>query len=65
MVTTIAPDSDLGGAPMHFVGSLAVGEKQTVSFGEFGTTAAPRTLELTHNGDHLVSKVVDTQVTAR
>ena len=64
MVTTIAPTLT-SGARRCFVGSLAVGEKQTVSFGEFGTTAVPRTLGLTHSGDHLVAKVVDAQVTAR
>lgn len=65
VVTTIAPDADLKGAPMRFVGSLAEGEKQTISFGEFGTTAAPRALELVHGGDHLVATVVGIQAAAR
>ena len=65
VVTTIAPDADLRGAPMRFVGSLAPGEKQTLSFGEFGTTAAPRALELVHGGNHLVATVVGIQAAAR
>jgi hypothetical protein len=65
VVTTIAPDADLKGAPMRFVGALAPGQKQTISFGAFGTTAAPRTLELLNNGEHLVATVSDTEVAAR
>ena len=65
VVTTVAPDPDLRGAPLRFVGSLAVGEKQTISFGAFGTTAAPNTLELVHDGDRLVATVVDGEVASR
>ena len=65
VVTTIAPDADLKGAPMRFVGSLASGEKQTISFGEFGTTAAPRTLELVHGVDHLFATLVGIEAAAR
>jgi hypothetical protein len=65
VVTTVASDPDLRGAPLRFVGSLAVGEKQTISFGAFGTTAAPNTLELVHDGDRLVATVVDGEVASR
>ena len=65
VVTTIAPDSDLRGAPMRFVGSLAMGEKQTISVGAFGTGAAPSMLELVHDGDHLVATVIESEVASR
>ena len=65
VVTTIAPDADLKGGPMRFVGSLAPGQKQIISLGEFGTTAAPRTLELLNNGEYLVATVSDTEIAAR
>jgi hypothetical protein len=65
VVTTIAPDPDLGGAPLRLVGSLALGEKQTISFGAFGTTAAPNTLELVHDGNRLVATVIDGEVASR
>ena len=65
VVTTIAPDADLKGAPVRFVGSLAPGQKQIISLGEFASTAAPHTLELLNNGEHLVATVSDVDVAAR
>lgn len=65
VVTTVAPDPELGGAPLRFVGSLAEGMKQTISVGAFGMNAAPNTLELVHEGDHLVARVVEGEVASR
>jgi hypothetical protein len=59
VVTTIAPGADAAGAPMRFVGFLPPGQKQVVSIGSFGTTSAPETLELVHQGGALSA----TQVT--
>jgi len=65
VVATIAPNADLGGAPMRFVGSLGLGQKQTISFGKFGTTTAPHALELVRDGDRLVATVIDGEVASR
>jgi hypothetical protein len=53
VVTTIAPGADAAGAPIRFVGLLPPGQKQVVSVGTFGTTGAPETLELVHQGGAL------------
>jgi hypothetical protein len=52
VVTTIAPAATVG-APIRFVGFLQPGQKALVSTGAFGTSAAPDTLELVHQGDVL------------
>jgi hypothetical protein len=52
VVTTIAPDAG-SGAPIRFVGFLQPGQKALISAGQFGTTAAPESLELVHQGDRL------------
>ena len=65
VVTTIAPAQGLEGSPMRFVASLDAGESQTVSVGGFDAMAAPRALELTHDGDRLVVTMVATQVASR
>jgi hypothetical protein len=43
VVTTIAPDSDISGAPIRLIVFLPPGEKQVISVGSFGTTAEPET----------------------
>jgi hypothetical protein len=53
VVATIAPDAGAPGTPIRFVGFLQPGQKALVSAGEFGTTTAPETLELVHQGDLL------------
>ncbi|MGH6917485.1 MAG: hypothetical protein ACREJ0_07245 [Geminicoccaceae bacterium] len=58
VVTTIAPETS--GAPIRFVGFLQPGQKALVSTGQFGTTAAPDTLELVHNGNLLSATPVTT-----
>lgn len=63
VVTTIAPSGDPEGAPMRFTASLGAGERQTISVGAFGTTNAPRVLELTREGDLLVATVVSEDLT--
>ena len=65
VVATVAPDPDLGGAPMRFVGSLGLGQKQIISVGRFGTTTTPYALELVHDGDRLVATVVHSEVASR
>ena len=52
VVTTIGP-ADGSGGPVRFVGFLRPGEKEIVSAGKYGTTAAPEELVLTHEGDVL------------
>jgi hypothetical protein len=52
VVTTIGP-SDGSGGPIRVVGFLQPGQKQIVSAGRYGTTAPPRELVLTHQGDVL------------
>jgi hypothetical protein len=52
VVTTIGP-ADGTGAPVRFIGYLLPGQKQIVSAGTYGTTAPPRELVLTHQGDVL------------
>ena len=64
VVATIAPDSGTTGAPIRFVVSLPPGQKQLISVGAFGTTIAPETLELVHQGDLLVAtRVPEIEVT--
>jgi hypothetical protein len=58
VVTTIAPDAETDGAPIRVVGFLKPGQKALVSAGAFGTSAAPKTLELVHEGDGLSVKDV-------
>jgi hypothetical protein len=58
VVTTIAPETS--GAPIRFVGFLQPGQKALVSAGQFGTTAAPDTLELVHRGGVLSATPVTT-----
>jgi hypothetical protein len=58
VVTTIAPGPDAAGAPVRFVGFLPPGQKQVVSIGGFGTTSAPETLELVHEGGALSTRQV-------
>src|SRR3712207_1826087 len=53
VVATIAPGPDASGAPIRFVGFLQPGQRSFVSVGAFGTTSAPETLELVHEGDLL------------
>jgi hypothetical protein len=53
VVTTIAPGGATPGAPIRFVGFLKPGQKVLVSAGQFGTAAAPDTLELMHKGNLL------------
>jgi hypothetical protein len=64
VVTTIAPDAGVSGAPIRFVGFLQPGEKAMVSAGQFGATAEPETLELVHQGDRLSATPVTTVATA-
>lgn len=63
VVTTIAPNDVPEGAPMRFTGSLGIGEKQTISVGEVGTSRAPQTIELLHAGDRLVATIVPSELT--
>lgn len=58
VVTTIAPGPEASGAPIRFVGYLLPGQKAIVSTGQFGTTIAPETLELLHDGRLLLAKRV-------
>jgi hypothetical protein len=58
VVTTIAPCPEASGMPIRFVGYLLPGQKAIVSTGEFGTTSAPETLELLHDGRLLLAKRV-------
>jgi hypothetical protein len=62
VVTTIAPETS--GAPIRFVGFLKPGQKARVSAGQFGTTAAPDTLELVHQGNLLSATHVTNVVAA-
>jgi hypothetical protein len=64
VVTTIAPDAKASGAPLRFVGFLEPGQKALISAGAFGTTAAPDTLELVHQGNLLSATRVTTVATA-
>jgi hypothetical protein len=57
VVTTIGP-SDGSGAPVRLVGFLEPGQKQIVSAGTYGTTAPPRELVLSREGD--VLSITDT-----
>jgi hypothetical protein len=52
VVTTLGP-ADGSGGPVRFVGYLQPREKQIVSAGTYGTSAPPRELVLTHEGDVL------------
>ena len=52
VVTTIGP-SDGSGGPIRLVGFLQPGQKQIVSAGTYGSTAARRELVLTRDGDVL------------
>jgi hypothetical protein len=52
VVTTIGA-ADGSSGPVRFVGFLRPGEKEIVSAGRYGTTAAPEELELTHEGSLL------------
>jgi hypothetical protein len=52
VVTTMGP-ADGSGGPVRFTGFLRPGEKEIVSVGKYGTTAAPEELVLTHEGDVL------------
>lgn len=64
VVTTIGPASGTSGAPIRFVGFLQPGEKVLVSAGQFGTTVAPDTLELVHQGNLLSATHVTSVVAA-
>ena len=63
VVATIAPDSGTTGAPVRFVGFLPPGQRQVISVGAGGTTIAPETLELVHQGNRLVATRVEMTVT--
>jgi hypothetical protein len=64
VVTTIAPNGGTSGAPIRFVGFLEPGQKALVSAGQFGSTAAPDTLQLVHQGDLLSATYVTNVVAA-
>ena len=64
VVATIAPDAGAPGTPIRFVGFLQPGQKALVSAGAFGTTTAPATLELVHEGDLLSATHVSYVATA-
>lgn len=63
VVTTIAPEPGTAGAPIRFIGLLPPGQKQVISVGSFGTTLAPETLELLHQGAVLSARRVVNGVT--
>lgn len=63
VVTTIVPDADATGAPVRLVGWLPPGQKQVISVGSFGTTLAPETLELLHQGAVLSARRVVNGIT--
>jgi hypothetical protein len=52
VVTTMGP-ADGSGGPVRFIGFLRPGEHQIVSAGQYGTTAPPQQLMLSHDGDVL------------
>ena len=61
VVTTIAPEAGVAGAPIRFVGLMQPGQSGSVSVGAFDTTNAPEVLELVHTGDRLsVVQTIDT-----
>lgn len=53
VVTTIAPNGEIAGAPIRFVGLMRPGQTETVSVGSYETSSAPDYLELVHTGDSL------------
>lgn len=64
VVTTVSPDATTPGAPIRFVGFLQPGQRALVSAGQFGTTAAPETLEIVHRGNLLsATQVAEVAVT--
>jgi len=63
VVTTIAPEAGTAGAPIRFIGLLPPGQKQVISVGSFGTSLAPETLELLHQGAALSARRVANGVT--
>ncbi len=54
VVTTIAPDAEMAGAPIRFVSLLQPGQIETISVGSYEQAAASTTLELVHDGDVLL-----------
>ena len=57
VVTTIASAGG-SGAPVRFVGFLQPGQQALISSGSFGTTSAPNTLQLVHQGNVLSASQV-------
>ena len=53
VVTTIAPNAEIVGVPVRFVGMMKPGQIETVSVGSYGTSNAQDQLELVHTGESL------------